>query len=973
MLKKMTALLCTLALMMSMVFSTGSVVQAAECADVDLKVSFVNITAPERGKYAKAGDRVDLVFDLGEAKNPDGSMAEMVGYQFKVVYDPEQLKTEETYFTEAYDIDGWTIMQSNIVDRHEINGFGYMSISNAPSCKWEGGEFFRLHFTVVEDGAELDSLSIELPSTANLYLYGTQTDHLPANLNLQTVDMYIDNAAPSIQLEGKAAESSQSYDYYPIQVTAEDNSNDMVTITLDDKKVEDGAITKSGTLTVTDMAGNETSVEVNIQSENFDNVKKMIQALPDAEDATYENKADVAAIDTLLEKLSAEAKAKLDMTRYNAVKNVFADIDADIANVEKLIGELGTIDFTSGDKLQAVEQEINRLAQIGVKTDEYSNCAVYETAKATYDAIIAEVGEINQKLSVLGEWEYAKKTEYSNLQEQMKDMESDHAVPASEWNSNGVETLNAYLQKCAEAENAMDAVKTLIEALPENASVEDLTQINEASSEWDKLQSDYGLTEEQITARIGADMLEKLRAAENAVQESLNRIKAVEQRIDALYQDGKIQYGVQAEIEELERIIAGEGELNQAEIDAISQDSLDKLADAKAQLEALQNSIDELDAVMAGFAQPSYAEKDAYAEARTALETLKADYAVPETAFENLDVLVKAEAFIAEIESEIAAVREAYNGIPSVDEVKVTDEESLMNLQIRYDALLAEGVSEEEIAADTERLTAALAAIDALWAEAAQLNEKLSGVPETVTYTDQDGLVELQDALKALEKRGIAITADNYTNLPVYEKAWEALNAIIADIEKVEADIAALVPWKLGRNEQYQAILDQISQMVAVNVTEEDISNYGTLLECMKLEEQAQAALNEIIAEIEKLPTPCTEKDQQAVKAVQALVDALKQAPYQMTEDEIKDALNAMAGKDIYGILQQAIQDSMPEPSEPSEPSQPSEPSKPEDPSKPSEGGEDVSTGDMFPFAAAFALLISAGAMLVLKKKAQAK
>ena len=324
MLKKMTALLCTLALMMSMVFSTGSVVQAAECADVDLKVSFVNITAPERGKYAKAGDRVDLVFDLGEAKNPDGSMAEMVGYQFKVVYDPEQLKTEEIYFTEAYDIDGWTIMQSNIVDRHEINGFGYMSISNAPSCKWEGGEFFRLHFTVVEDRAELDSLSIELPSTANLYLYGTQTNNLPANLNLQTVDMYIDNAAPFIQLEGKAAESSQSYDYYPIQVTAEDNSNDMVTITLDDKKVEDGAITKSGTLTVTDMAGNETSVEVNIQSENFDNVKKMIQALPDAEDATYENKADIAAIDTLLEKLSAEAKAKLDMTRYNAVKNVFA-------------------------------------------------------------------------------------------------------------------------------------------------------------------------------------------------------------------------------------------------------------------------------------------------------------------------------------------------------------------------------------------------------------------------------------------------------------------------------------------------------------------------------------------------------------------------------------------------------------------------------------------------------------------------
>ena len=132
----------------------------------------------------------------------------------------------------------------------------------------------------------------------------------------------------------------------------------------------------------------------------------------------------------------------------------------------------------------------------------------------------------------------------------------------------------------------------------------------------------------------------------------------------------------------------------------------------------------------------------------------------------------------------------------------------------------------------------------------------------------------------------------------------------------------------------------------------------------MELDQQAQAALESIVEDIQALPNPCTEDDKAAVEEIQAAMDALKAAPYGMTEDELKEALNAVAGEDVYSIFQAAVAVVNPDPEEPSEPSNPS---KPSDGNKPA---DNPTTGDNgLSMAVLAALVLSAGAFLGLKKR----
>lgn len=326
--------------------------------------------------------------------------------------------------------------------------------------------------------------------------------------------------------------------------------------------------------------------------------------------------------------------------------------------------------------------------------------------------------------------------------------------------------------------------------------------------------------------------------------------------------------------------------------------------------------------------------------------------------------------FVSLTEWEIASVREAYAAIPDASSVKVTDEEALDALQARYDALLALGVTEEEIGADTARMTAAREAIQALWEQAAALNEQMTALPETATWSDRAAVNAVTAALDELAGRGIEANSDNYSNYARYEAALQPIQAIENSIEGIENSIAALDPWKYGRSAQYEEILAQVAALESQGVASDEISNYALIAQFMELDQQAQAALTSIAEDIKALPNPCTEDDKAAVKEIQAAMDALKAAPYGMKEDELKEALNAVAGEDVYSIFQAAVAVVNPEPEEPSEPSEPSDPSKPSDGNKPA---NNPTTGDNgLSMAVLAALVLSAGAFLGLKKRREA-
>ena len=977
MLKRVASLFCALALLTTMIFSGSTLVQAAEKTAVTVTISFRNTTAPERDKYAKAGDQIDMVFHVGEAKNADGSTATMTAFQFRVDYDETLLQPQETYFTMLEDFPtGWDSQSSDV--NGVLNGYAFMNAINSVAWAWPGGDLFKLSFTVIEDGMDLQEITYgALDSSANMFVYGTQTDSIDADTTYQQGNtMYIDNQPPVLYLEDAVGSDGQTFDYYPIAVSAQDNSNDTVSIALDGEAVSGGAITEGGTLTAEDLAGNQSSLQVTINAETFDHVKEMLQALPEAEDATLETRDEIAAIDAEMEKLSVQARAKLDLTRYNEIKNVFASIEEDITAVEDMIANIGTVDYNSGETLAAIQAEIDRLAQVGVQTSEYENYAEYEAAQQDYQEIQDDVNAINEELAGLQNWAYTEKANYEALQTEMDAMEASYGVPESAWHVEGLQTLQEFIARCGEAETAMNAVKALIEALPEDATIADLAQINEASSAWDDLGDTYGLTDDQIIGYIGADMLEKLQNAESAVQDSLDRIQAVEDRIDALYTDDNIQYGVQDEIEALEQIMAGEATggdaLSAEEIAAVSADSVEKLQQARTLLDELLEEIAQLDEELGTFGQPAYADKDLYTAAREAMNSLYAEHGVPadETVYANIGNLLAAEAFIADTQEEIASVRETYAAIPDASSVKVTDEAALDALQARYDALLALGVTEEEIGADTARMTAAREAIQSLWEQAAALNEQMAALPETATWGDRAAVNAVTAALDELAGRGIEANSDNYSNYTRYESALQSIQTIENSIAGIENSIAALDPWKYGRSAQYEEILAKIAALELQGVTNEDISNYSLLTQFMELDQQAQAALESIVEDIKALPNPCTEDDKAAVEEIQTAMDALKAAPYGMTEDELKEALNAVAGEDVYSIFQAAMAVVNPEPEEPSEPSEPSDPSKPSD-GKPSDGNQDTpTTGDSgLSMAVLATLVLSAGAFLGLKKR----
>lgn len=325
---------------------------------------------------------------------------------------------------------------------------------------------------------------------------------------------------------------------------------------------------------------------------------------------------------------------------------------------------------------------------------------------------------------------------------------------------------------------------------------------------------------------------------------------------------------------------------------------------------------------------------------------------------------------VDETEQEIASVREAYAAIPDASSVKVTDEEALDALQARYDALLALGVTEEEIGADTARMTAAREAIQALWEQAAALNEQMTALPETAAWSDRAAVNAVTAALDELAGRGIEANSDNYSNYARYEAALQPIQAIENSIEGIENSIAALDPWKYGRSAQYEEILAQVAALESQGVASDEISNYALIAQFMELDQQAQAALTSIAEDIKALPNSCTEDDKAAVEEIQAAMDTLKAAPYGMTEDELKEALNAVAGEDVYSIFQAAVAVVNPEPEEPSEPSEPSGPSKPSDGNKPA---NNPTTGDNgLSMAVLAALVLSAGAFLGLKKRREA-
>ena len=541
--------------------------------------------------------------------------------------------------------------------------------------------------------------------------------------------------------------------------------------------------------------------------------------------------------------MSSEAKDKLA-----EAKTGFETMDQAIEVLNGKISAL-TDSYTSKEAVAGCRGEYESLVSTyGVTPEMVSEYQMLTEREAFQTQLDTEIVSVNEAIDAAGEWSYANKAAYEGLRARVDALLSKD-VPEAVLH---IDTLSGLEAKTVEAEGAMNEFKAKVETLPSDVTVGDLASVNEVATAYNAVTT-YRISDEQIAEYLqdsGATVA-RYQAAVKQYEESIQKIQIVQNRIFALYQNGKIQYGTDAEIDALTKIMAGETvdgvSLNDAERRAVDGKASDFLGKAPVELAQLKQIVAGQNEALSKIPQNTYAAKKAAEEARAALESLRTENCVPsnEETYSNYAMLVAAETFVQETDQEIEEVCAGFAALPEQGTVKVTDQSILDNLSKRYDALLKrDGVAKTDVPVDWDKWNEAKQEIQNIWNDALALNRDLATVPEAgnVLYSDKAQLDSLKTRMEQLAAdRGVLVEDPVYTFMGRYRAARAELERIESEIRLIEQSIASLLPWQAGRTEQYNAIDARIAALLDRGVTTSNISNYHILQECRAAQQAADS------------------------------------------------------------------------------------------------------------------------------------
>ena len=462
-----------------------------------------------------------------------------------------------------------------------------------------------------------------------------------------------------------------------------------------------------------------------------EDVKEMIDDLPDADDIAYGDKEAVEEARAAYDALNDDQKAEIDdetvaklVAAEEAIRKIEDDMEA-ANDVSVLIKELPSALNVSIDNKEAIDK-----------------------VAAAYDALTD-----------------AQK-EYVPFVDKLK-LTADRAVLAA-------------IEKNIADQEAADEVAVLIEALPaaEDVTLENKDAIDQAKAAYNALTDDQKLL---VPAEDKIKLVEDATAI-SKIENDIERADAVTNLIDSLPAAEELTYEDKADV-----VAAREAydALYDDQKALVPGETVQKLEEAEAAMAVIAQVYDVEDAINALPAAEdiTYADKADVVAARGAYDALTDDQKI-QIPDETLQKLIDAEAAIEKIEEDIeaaAAVEDLIDALPLPTRVSYDDKDAIEEAQAAYDALTDEqkdrvaAIYKVKLAVDSailEKIVEDVTAADAV-------SEMINAIPavEDITYGDKDAIEAERAAYDELSlAQKLLVGAENYKKLT---DAEDRLNSFV--------------------------------------------------------------------------------------------------------------------------------------------------------------------------------------------------
>lgn len=642
-------------------------------------------------------------------------------------------------------------------DKTAIGTWTFVGVSEMPAVEAEATiQFSEASFEF--------SPTFETPVDEHLILYPSGSCATP---------LKVDGKGPTVQLEGS---DSTTFYYQPIAVTVSDEGSGVASVTLNGEAVTD-SITTGGTLVATDNRGNQTTLEVTVDAAAYNAAITAAQALPAT--VMYGDQALIqqarAALDAVTDPTALEHLADVKAA-VEAAEAAWQAIDSDKTAAETLIAGLPALDdLTLQDvsSLNEIETLLAGLQDKGVTTDAVAGYESYLAACDKLEGVRAEINAVKEQID---------------------------ALPAA------ADVAYGDAQTIAQAAQALEALKAKYpsdaEAIDAAVDLDRLTAAQEALANLDTQRNELvqkiaGTTYKITLFKEDTAVIEDLRAEVTAMQdkgatftaEELKALTDAEAALEALTKQSEEAHAAVAALPAAENVLYTDKAAIQAVADQVAalegkdtftQEETDALAAAQQAIQAIETSIADLDARIAGLnvdeSTVTKADVQAVQEMDKDLQALYAK-GVETSDLTNYNRYTQAVAAVQKWLDAIDAFTEAVNSLPDADAIGFNDGTALTAAEKMLEDLADMDLQDLTDEAVRNRLQTLRQALTDLQNRRDTLVAQLAQTKPAVTLKAEDlkTIQDLRTEADALQAKGAALTEQELKNLVEAESELSAL------------------------------------------------------------------------------------------------------------------------------------------------------------------------------------------------------
>ena len=518
----------------------------------------------------------------------------------------------------------------------------------------------------------------------------------------------------------------------------------------------------------------------------------------DSGDAIASARAGFDALELDVQDLVSNYQTLTDAeAEYAAIKNVYDKIEA-----------VGEVTYEKAAAIYEADEAYNAL------TDEQKakiiNADVLESAKASLEAITAEINKVITQIDALGTVTMSKEADvaaaraaYEALPETSKAgvtnldklMAAEAVIAGLKGDIAKIEELiNAIGEVTYEKKADVEAARAGYDALAEDskAAVSNYAVLTEAEKTLAQLESSISAVEEKINAigEVTVDKESEITAARAAYEALSEDLKAAVSNLSVLTEAEKSLANLKAEIKKAEDAISAIGEVSadkkseieaaRAAYDALSESSkaavsnYETLIASESELSKLLADISAVEEKIAALDEITVSKESEIVEARNAYEALPD---ASKALVKNLERLEKAEAILAGLKDDIKKVEELIDAIGEVTDDKKPAVEAA---RAAYDAL---GTDSREKVSNYAVLLAAESKFAQVYDAVAYVEAKINAIG-TVLLSKEDKINEARAAYNSLSDEAKGMVS-NYETLEKAERIFSILDFLFGWIARV--------------------------------------------------------------------------------------------------------------------------------------------------------------------------------------------